>query len=633
MMDFLHCPSCNMSFKSSLLLTKHREKFCIGGDIGKVRATQTPGDMADRLKHGKKKKGEQKKQHELGECKLLEMDDREMQLLGSVSDSSCDGNILLRKMKRIPKTKWDRDHEVHLRYLAEAHSKQLNGILTQNKLLEKQRDDIVQRLNELTVQSKNSDQLEMMIKQLNTQERKNEQLLESLKHQIEMLQIESMRNKNQIQNSDSHVCVKQKKKIQPLLQQGYIHFYGVGSLSSEISALHLTYLQNGGNDPMILLHLQNLLTEAQHLEQQGRGIRQPQKKKRENGTVKHDLNMELIALEIENQCLEDEILKLQLKRQRSDQWFKKSSRKRDLPMFLKDNPKYKMKTLSAEIGLLRQELENQRQRHCMKTTYTADGQEEARPLTPAHTKHFVDINDDLEPVAYDPISGFVVFFDFLFGLDPSFQVCRMVVGLYNNGQEIGHPFSLPAAYCEINSVSTFPENKRRNMAILATKQAITRVRPSPNIALIMELQASGGYDIYGQEVNHLVSRGWTKMDIFDHQNCVISGHWKVPIRVLPVKPLLTTGEMNAVPQLESAELYVRLVNARDADVQSTMPIEPNNAVFYKYPPLSSVCTVFPIDVLHPSFYYYPYYQLVQPTPSLLIDNVDPPPPTAVIMTH
>ncbi|MGH0184970.1 UNVERIFIED_CONTAM: hypothetical protein FKN15_020539 [Acipenser sinensis] len=34
-----------MTFKSSLLLGKHQEKFCIGGDIGKARETRTPQDM------------------------------------------------------------------------------------------------------------------------------------------------------------------------------------------------------------------------------------------------------------------------------------------------------------------------------------------------------------------------------------------------------------------------------------------------------------------------------------------------------------------------------------------------------------------------------------------------------------
>lgn len=76
-----------------------------------------------------------------------------------------------------------------------------------------------------------------------------------------------------------------------------------------------------------------------------------------------------------------------------------------------------------------------------------------------------------------------------------------------------------------------------------------RVRPSPNISLIIELQASGGYDPYGQEVSRLIPRGWVKVDIFDYQNRVISGQWKVPIRTLPVKPSLTSGALNGVPQV------------------------------------------------------------------------------------
>ncbi|XP_029458393.1 coiled-coil domain-containing protein 17-like isoform X4 [Rhinatrema bivittatum] len=528
-----------------------------------------------------------------------------MQLMGNASDFNNYGNIPFKKVRRIPKTKWEREQELHFRFLAEAHCKQLNDILNQNKHLEKQRDDIVQKLNELTFQSKHSAQLEIMLKKLNAQERRNHQLLESMKHQIELMQMESI-------------------------------------------ALRLSYLQNGGNDQMILAHLQDLLTEAQQFEQQERCTRAPQKKRRGHETVKRDLNMELIAIQIENHHLEEEILKLQLKRQENVQVSRTSSKNimwsSDLPMFVKNIPKYKIKTVNNEIDLLNKELETQRLRCHMKATGVQDTQakptysmlppvEEARPLTPTLTKYCVDSNDNLEPAPYDPISGFVVFFDFLLGLDPSYRVCCLVVGLYNNGQQMGSPFSLPLAYYERSSSSTFPENKRQNMVILAAKQAVTRVKPSSGIALVIELQASGGYNPYGQEVNQLVSRGWMKIDIFDYQNRVISGHWKIPVRILPMKPSLTTVELNGVPQVESAELYIRLVNARDADVQSTSPIEPNNAVFYKYPPLATACTIFPADVLHPSLYYFPYYQLMQPTHSLLIENVDPPPPSAVLMTH
>ncbi|RXM92490.1 Low-density lipoprotein receptor-related protein 6 [Acipenser ruthenus] len=157
-----------------------------------------------------------------------------------------------------------------------------------------------------------------------------------------------------------------------------------------------------------------------------------------------------------------------------------------------------------------------------------------------------------------------------------------------------------------------------------------RVRPSPSIALVLELQASGGYDPYGQEVNRLISRGWVKIDIFDSHNRVISGRWKVPIRILPVNPRLTTGEINAVPQLENAELYLRIVNARDADVQSFAPITHNNAGLYKYPPQAPARSLFAADAPLPSYpspYRFPNSQMMC---SSYLETVDPPPPSAML---
>lgn len=79
----------------------------------------------------------------------------------------------------------------------------------------------------------------------------------------------------------------------------------------------------------------------------------------------------------------------------------------------------------------------------------------------------------------------------------------------------------------------------------------SRVLPSTSIALITELQASGGHDAYGQEIQHLAPRGWAKIHLFDHLHQVLSGYWKVPIRVLPVKPGLTAEQLNGVPQVRT----------------------------------------------------------------------------------
>nr|XP_014339635.1 PREDICTED: coiled-coil domain-containing protein 17 [Latimeria chalumnae] len=361
------------------------------------------------------------------------------------------------------------------------------------------------------------------------------------------------------------------------------------------------------------------------------------------------MNTELIALEVENQRLEEEILRLQLSRKRGARISKTSNTRLERPkylqMFMNDANDQKANAVKTEIELLKQELEIQRLKRHMKTSATKEllpqpplsplpPVEETKPQTPTHTKYFLESNDGLGPAPYDPLAGFVVFYDFILGLDPSYRVCRLVVGLYNGGQEMGNPAPLPPVYCDLASLSTyFPDHRKGNSATLATKQAVPRVRPSPSITLVMELQASGGYDPYGLEVNRLVSRGWVKVDIFDNHNRVISGRWKVPVRVLPIKPSLTTGELNGVPQLEKAELYLRLVNARDTDVQSLSPIDSNNAGLYKYPPLAATRSFIPIDAPLQSYrsqYYYPATQLMYPA---FVETVDPPPPDESLIVH
>ncbi|XP_041129194.1 coiled-coil domain-containing protein 17-like [Polyodon spathula] len=643
MTELLGCSSCNMTFKSSLLLGKHKEKFCIGGDIGKARETRTPQDMIERVKDYKKRRAEHRLQRNMEERKLLEQCEAH-----ETSKPVQNTNASTGQVDPSPRVQWSREHEAKMKYLADSHGKHVDGIVTENRELEKQRKEIELRLKELDAYNKNASQVEKMLQELKAQEQKNEHLLESMREQMQVLQMESMRNKNHSRHSDSQLhSLKEKGKVPLFQSQTYIPFYGGGILSSEISALRLSYLQNGGNDHMILAQLQDLLHEALQVEQrekQPRTHHHKEKSKRGHDSIRHSLNRELFALEIENRRLEDEIITFQMKK-RKDPMFSQTSynsRPSRFPQSVTANRDQKMKTMKTDIDLLKQEIEIHRLGRRVKTSKTQvpldqnalsplPPLEDMRAQTPTLAKHFLECTDGLGPAPYDPIAGFVVFYDFLLGLDPCYRVCRLVVGLYSGPEEMGTPSSLPPVYCEAGSLSPyFSESKRANLATLATKQAVPRVRPSPSIALVLELQASGGYDPYGQEVNRLISRGWVKIDIFDSHNRVISGRWKVPIRILPVNPRLTTGEMNAVPQLENAELYLRIVNARDADVQSFSPITHNNAGLYKYPPLAPARSLFAADAPRPSYpspYRFPNSQMMCPS---YLETVDPPPPSAVL---
>ncbi|KAG8594983.1 hypothetical protein GDO81_001386 [Engystomops pustulosus] len=605
-----------------MLLQKHRESSVLV-ETAKERNT-TPQDMVARLKNSRRNRDHQLQDHQVKKLKdhnhMLNSSEEKIDLLKVNGISTPD-----------PRAKDD----TQLRYLAEAHTKQIGEIMSQNRLLEKQRDNIVQRLNEITARNRNTDYLEKMIRHLNAQEQKNEQLLTTMKQQIDLLQTEAV---------ESPTTRKLERPPIPL-QQPFIPIYGGGSLASEISALRMTYLQNGGNDQMILANLQDLLTEAQLLEQREKHARSIHRKKNKKGytSTKWDLNEKLITLEIENQQLEDELFKLQLQRQRKTRIPRTTNREVErnvqYPRFAKEQTQQNIKTLNAELEVLKQELQIQKLKRHIKTSVTQRAKPQLeilhpmavnKPDTPNLGRHFSSSGHRLEPAPYDPISGFVVFYDYLLGLDPSYRVCRLVVSLCSGGQEMGNPSTLPPVYCD-SSLSKFYDSKRQNIAIVSTKQAVPRVRPSPHISLVIELQASGGYDPYGQEISRLIARGWVKVDIFDYQNRVISGKWKVPIRILPVKPSLTTGALNGVPQLESTELFIRLVNARDADIQSTYPIDMTNSIYYKYPPLTAAY-FHPEELVLQSPYYSPSYNFPNVQP-MYGDNVDSPPSRDDIMTH
>lgn len=88
---------------------------------------------------------------------------------------------------------------------------------------------------------------------------------------------------------------------------------------------------------------------------------------------------------------------------------------------------------------------------------------------------------------------------------------------------------------------------------------------------------------------------------------MLSGRWRLPLRALPLDPSLSLRQLNGIPQVSvvggdwayskvqvqyhfispqagEAELFLRLVNARDAAVQTLAEINPASAHEYQYPP-------------------------------------------------
>jgi len=68
--------------------------------------------------------------------------------------------------------------------------------------------------------------------------------------------------------------------------------------------------------------------------------------------------------------------------------------------------------------------------------------------------------------SYSISDGFVCFYDFVLGLEPTAKACKLIVGLYNKVAELGEPSLLPTVYTEPTELG--------NTAIIGAKQPVPR---------------------------------------------------------------------------------------------------------------------------------------------------------------
>ncbi|KAF6344160.1 coiled-coil domain containing 17 [Rhinolophus ferrumequinum] len=152
-----------------------------------------------------------------------------------------------------------------------------------------------------------------------------------------------------------------------------------------------------------------------------------------------------------------------------------------------------------------------------------------------------------------------------------------MTGVVRDGQDTGGTTMLPPALCLPPPPAPGPMG---NCAILASRQPVPRLPPSPSVSLVCELYAWQG--LAGARAPQ--PKAWASLVLFDRDQRVLSGHWRLPLRALPLDPSLSPGQLNGIPQVCQAELFLRMVNARDADVQTWAEINPASAHEYQYPP-------------------------------------------------
>uniref|UniRef100_G3T2D4 Coiled-coil domain containing 17 n=1 Tax=Loxodonta africana TaxID=9785 RepID=G3T2D4_LOXAF len=545
--EFLTCGACDMVFRSQALLATHTHRFCIGHSSQKVTLGAQPSTAT--------------------EPGSLVVAPEEPQ---GIPDQEASKWALKRLTEEATGSPDER-----LRALNENYARRVAETKAQGRALERRGEELSQRLEGVARTRGGIARplgLERELRELWTDAGRTRGALKALEGRVQQLQPLPV-------TSPPRPRLKAFAEAElgfPVVQAN------PGTLAAEIGALHEAYVRGGGRDPGLLGQMWQLQVEASALEL----WRSRARRERRAGAASGKLRV----VEAENQRLEAEILCLQMQRGAGRMpWGP-----RDLP-----SPRAHLRG-RGDPPLLPPLVAPPLPPFPPATDAVFWGGAGKAPLLSGTTvrnlgldPHLLPPSDVLGPDPYDPGAGLVIFYDFLRGLEASWIWVQLVTGLARDGQDTGGTTALPPAICLPPPPAPGPMG---NCAILASRQPVPRLPPSPSVSLVCELWAWQGL----AWARTPQPKAWASLVLFNRDQQVLSGRWRLPLQSFPVDSSLSLGQLNGIPQAGEAELFLRLVNARDAGVQTLAEVNPANAHEYQDPPLMSSSSSLEASTLTPS---------------------------------
>ncbi|CAF1068244.1 unnamed protein product [Adineta ricciae] len=188
------------------------------------------------------------------------------------------------------------------------------------------------------------------------------------------------------------------------------------------------------------------------------------------------------------------------------------------------------------------------------------------------------IRDAYVSKPYEPASGFVIFFDFICDVPTDVEQSRLITCLHHPKSGYGPPSILEPVKTE--QYVDPRTNDHLRVAIISTKQPVAKCPAEQALTVVIEVQISSDRQAASEQ---LKTNAYVKLPLFDNQNRLASGRWKVPLKAHPLDPTESLAIISTRPSYERAELYYRLVNSQDGDQQATVPHSPSDRGQYQYP--------------------------------------------------
>ncbi|XP_044801010.2 coiled-coil domain-containing protein 17 isoform X4 [Bubalus bubalis] len=545
----LPCGSCDMVFRSWALLATHTQRFCIGRQTREVTiGAQPPVATEPRVPGVVPQEHQGLRDQEASKSALKRLTEEVQRLRLCLQEM----RPWLTESPRGPQGPWRRSEATtqsahskaagslgeRLLALHWTHARRVAETAAQSWALEQRSEELSRRLQGLARTGNGKSRifsLERELRELRAEAGRTRGALEKLGAHVQQLQANPVGPGAAGPDPSTRLnTVREAELCGPVLQAT------PGTLPAEIGALREAYIRGGGQDPGVLGWMWQLQAEASALElqrsqtrrgDQERASQETSLERGKGGGRAGAAFKELLAVEAENRRLEAEILALQMKRGAGQMpWGQGKPR------------------LGANLSpRLRRE--------------------DPPSLPP--------------PVAPQ--------------LPPSTGV------LFSGGTEKAS--QLPGAMTR--NPARDPHYLLPTTDVLGPAPYNPGLPPSPSVALVFELRAWQGL----AWAKAPQPKAWASLVLFDQNQRLLSGCWRLPFRALPPDPSLSPEQLNGIPQVSvedggwvcsftlqmqdhftfpqvnQAELFLRLVNARDAGVQTLAEINPANAHEYQYPPL------------------------------------------------
>nr|XP_051713789.1 coiled-coil domain-containing protein 17 isoform X10 [Oryctolagus cuniculus] len=551
----LPCGSCDMVFRSWALLAVHAQRFCIGRLTGEMTlgaqpsvATQPPGPavMSQEPQGLSEKEASQSALWRLTEeVQWLRLSLQKMRpwitevpresagLLGRSEAGSQDPS---NEACGTPGERLRALHRTRARRVAETEA--------QRRALERRGEELSLRLQGIARSRGGIPRLtgvERELRELRSEAGRTRGTLEMLGARLQELQ------------PQSGTSLKAR-------QEAALCFPGLpanpATLAAEIGSLRETYLRGGGRDPGILGQLWQLQVEASALEQR----RSRTHRRAQDGPARRASRCgrtgaasgELLVVEAENRRLEAEILALQMQRSLGlgqVPWGPGEVGRLSSP---RPHPKGRREPafLPLPVAPPLPPLPGSTAIQLLGGTGKAQLSGSVTGKLGLNPHFLLPTSDVLGPAPYDPglvspRAGLVIFYDFLRGLEASWIWVQLLTGLSRDGHDTGGTTALPPALCLPPPPAPGPMG---NCAILASRQPVPRLPPSPSVSLVCELLAWQGMAGIGPPQ----PKAWTSLVLFDRDQRVLSGRWRLPLRALPLDSSLSFGQLNGIPQVSNS---------------------------------------------------------------------------------